>query len=337
MGYRIYQASPRDWDDLLRGFPERTVFHGTAWLNAVASAYGFKLILAAAADGDRTVGLWPCVEKYKGFLRILGSPLPGTSTPYLGPLFREGVDIDAVVRAFAADRTIGRHAFFACRTQDRERPVDLAAVGFAKLLRFETYLIDLAKPEQQLWASLKSQCRNRIRRAQKAGVEARLENGSEFLDDFWRMSVEVFAKTNIQPTYSRGFLEKAWTSLTARHRACALTAWFDGKRIAALVLPHDDHTMYAWAAASLGDYLRLAPNNLLHWEAIREGARRGLAVYDLVSAKGSGGRFKRTFGPDAAYVNTHWEHSRNVVIRLLRRAYEKRLRTRRRIHRRRRR
>jgi CelD/BcsL family acetyltransferase involved in cellulose biosynthesis len=89
--------------------------------------------------------------------------------------------------------------------------------------------------------------------------------------------------------------------------------------------------MYAWAAASLPDYLRLGPNNLLFWEAIREGARRGLQIYDFVSAKGSPGKFKSTFGADAVCVNTHWEHSRNAVIRLLRRLYEKRLRTRRRI------
>ena len=315
MGYCIYQATPSDWDGLLRGFPQRTVFHSTPWLNAVANAYGFKLILAAAADGDRTVALWPCVEKYKGPFRILGSPLPGTSTPYLGPLFRDGVDIDAVVRAFAADRTIGRHSFFACRTQDRGRPVDLGPLGFAKLLRFETYVIDLGKPEGELWANLKSECRNRIRKARKSGIQVRLEDSPDFLGEFWQMSLDVFAKTNRQPTYSRSFLERVWTNLAATHQACALTAWLNGKRIAALTLPHDDHTMYYWAGGSFLDYTRLAPNNLLHWEAIREAARRGLKTYDFISTKGTAGRFKKTFGAQARFVATHWEHCGNAVIR----------------------
>ena len=89
--------------------------------------------------------------------------------------------------------------------------------------------------------------------------------------------------------------------------------------------------MYYWAGGSFLDYTRLAPNNLLHWEAIREAARRGLKTYDFISTKGTAGRFKKTFGAQARFVATHWEHCGNAVIRRLKDMYEKRLRRQRRM------
>ncbi len=331
MSYEIRRVEPSRWDALVARFPERTVFHQRAWLDAVGESYGFRVNLVAALRNGETVAIWPSVEKRKGPFRVLGSPLPGTSTPYLGPLFAEEADVPGVLAACIDDRILGRYSFFACRTQERARRVDLSEHGFSELLRFETYLIDLRLGEDELWSNLKSECRNRIRKARTAGLTIRLEDGPEFLDDFWTISLGVFGRRKRQPTFTRRFLEAVWRRLAATGNICVLSAFLEGRRVGTLVLPHDDHFMYYWAGGTFAEHLQAAPNNLLHWEAILEARRRGLRQYDFISSKGSAGRFKKTFGPQARCVATHWEHSPSGLLRLLKDRYEKRLRRKRRV------
>jgi CelD/BcsL family acetyltransferase involved in cellulose biosynthesis len=318
---RIHEVAPEEWDRLLEGFPDRTVFHSLGWLKAVERAYGYRLVLAAARTDAGCVAVWPCVEKRKFTLRVLGSPMPGTSTPYLGPLFAPGADVPAVVAAFLKDSTIGRHAFFACRTWELSgEPVNLEP-AFTRLLRFETLLIDLTRTEEELWAGLTSECRNRVRKARKSGFTVRVEPDGGFLDEFWSLSVEVFAKSHRLPTYSKDFLRHMWNNLASEGRVLALSAFLGEERAATLVLPYDHQNVYYWAGGARSRFNTLAPGNLLHWEAFLEARRRGLSRYDFVSSKGDAGRFKRTFGPTPRDVATHWERSRSRLVAALKRRY----------------
>ncbi|MFQ5462955.1 MAG: lipid II:glycine glycyltransferase FemX [Phycisphaerae bacterium] len=324
----IDQVQPEDWDKAIEPLSVRTVFHSRAWLESVCAAYGYRLVLACARTHGNVVAAWPAIETRKGPFRILGSPLPGTSTPYLGPLFSRDADVPAILTAFMKDRTLGRYSYFACRTQDEHRTVDLSDRGFTDLLRFETYLVDLTLSEEDRWAGMKSECRNRIRKATKSGVEVRLENSPEFIEEFWHMAVAVFERQNRAPTYTRRFVQAIWEALARGNHICALTAWLDNQRIATLVLPHDEHTMYYWAGASRAAFRRESPNNLLLWEAICEARRRGLKVFDFVSIYGGPGKFKRSFGGTETATATHWERSRSKLTGWMKSAYERHLRSR---------
>jgi CelD/BcsL family acetyltransferase involved in cellulose biosynthesis len=313
---------PAEWDASVAAMPERTVFHNLAWLECLREEFGGRLELMGVRLQDRVVAVWPTLMLRRGPIRIAGSPLPGWATAYLGPLFLDSSLAGDCLREMHGVSEARQSHFRACRVMDRADCIDLAALGFTQTRRFETYLLDLTRSEDELWRGLKKECRSRIRKGDKNSIEIVEERDASYLDDFWEMSVEVYARAGRAPSYTRGMLSHTHERLFP-HRLLALSAFADGRRIAGIVILHDDHSAMYWAGASRSDGLRLAPNNLLHWRAILACRDRGLMSYDMISTKGSKGRFKRSFSPAAVESATHWECYRPALIRLARNGYER--------------
>jgi CelD/BcsL family acetyltransferase involved in cellulose biosynthesis len=318
----VVDPASSEWDALVARFRDQTIFHSSAWLQIIAAAHGVKPGGVKAEQQGQCIGVWPFREMRKGPFRVIGSPLPGWSTAYMGPLIAEDADVHAVLHTLLDHRACKRYAYFACRTLVHRHDVDLAPFGFSLLNKFETYWIDLTQAEDVLWAALKSECRSRIRKAEKEGVEVRRENDGAFLEDFWRMSEETFAKSHIQPTHTREFCAQVWERLAPVDRVHVLSAFAGGRRAATLILPLDTHTMYYWGGASYQEFRDLPVNNLLHWQAIKDAKARGLRCYDFVSSEGGPGRFKKTFGPQAVDVARHWERSPSWLMRTLKEKYQ---------------
>jgi hypothetical protein len=198
------------WDSTLHQFPDRTVFHSLAWLQILSVVHKVKIVLAKAERGGRTIGLWPFLITRKGPLKVFGSPLPGWSTPYGGPVFADGVSREQVMRAFLNHSAFKGFAYYACKVIDRDASTDLSRLGFTRVLKYDTYRLNLEADETSLWENCRRECRNHIRKAQKNGVEIRAESSDAFIDQYWDMTVETFAKDGAQPTHSKKFIEQLW-------------------------------------------------------------------------------------------------------------------------------
>jgi hypothetical protein len=319
----VRQADPSEWDELVGSFSSSTVFHTLAWLKTIQEAHGVRPVLTRADRAGQCIAVWPFLEMRKGPLRVIGSPLPGWSTAYLGPLFARNAPVQDTIKAFLEHSLFRRYAYFACKLIDHETPIDLQQCGFNEVMRFDTYLVDLSLSEEQLWSNLKSECRTRIRKAEKRGLKIHEEDSSEFIDDFWSMSLETFAKARIQPTHTLEFVQSLWRHLHPRGRVVAYSAFVDGQRAATLVLPFDGRTIYYWGGAAFLKYRDVPAHNLLHWQAILEAKRKGLERYDMISTIGGPGRFKSTFGPEIAHMATHWERSPTKWLAALKEQYRR--------------
>ena len=317
----ISEVGNEQWDDLLAEFPNATLFHTLAWQRIMRAAGAARIhLLQAQCEGECTA-LWPCQEMRKGPLRVLGSPLPGMSSAYMGPLFKPSADKRAILDAFFQTDYFSKPAFFAVKSLTAE-DIDLSAYGFEKVLEFDTYCVDLTLSQEAIWDNFKSECRSRIRKAEKLGLEVREETDDSFADDYWAMSIETFARTHIQPTFSQGFVEEMWRHLRSEGHLRVLSAWLNDERVGTLVLPFDGHTMYYWGGASYRRFRGLPAHNLLHWEAMKLAQELGLERYDFVSTLGGAGRFKSTFGPERVHSSTHWERTRSGLVAALKRGYE---------------
>lgn len=325
--YHVAIIERQRWDAIVESFPEHSIFHSLRWLDLLCAEHKLRMLLVGVEQGGRFIAIWPCLSLRKGPLRIVGSPLKGWSTAYLGPLIQRDADVAAVLEAFLSNAPLSRWSYFNCRVFDRDRDIDLEPFGFTRGHREETYVIDLSQDEEAIWTNLKGRCRTSVRKARKLGVEIREERDASFLDDFWSMSCEVFAHYGIQPTFSRSLLEAMYRQFAAAESLYVPSAYLDGKRIATLMLPFNGHTMYWWAGASLDEYRKIPAGNLLHWEAICHARRMGLKSYDLVnvSDRGGGGPFKQSFNGQRIAVATHWEACRSKLIRMLKERYRRHL------------
>lgn len=313
------------WDALVDQSDLATVYHRSAWLHTIAPDTGGRIHRLVLESNGTPLALWPIGLLRKGPLRVGGSPLPGWNTAYLGPLFLPACqDKLAAVRTMMRARPIRRPAFLALRAMDTN--LDLAPLGFRQTRRFETYELDLTRDEQTLWDNLKSTCRTRIRKGEKNGLTIHEETDPGYLDDFWSMAVEVFAKSAKKPPFSRAMLERMESHLRPRNELIVTTARLGAERIATLIIPHDGRTAMYFAGGSRSERLDLAPNNLLHWKTILLCKQRGMHRYDFISNRGNPGRFKATYSPDIRTSSIHWERVQNKMIEHLRKMYESRMR-----------
>ncbi|RMH72074.1 MAG: hypothetical protein D6683_14165, partial [Actinomyces sp.] len=189
------------WNEVVGRFAARTVFHRLEWLELLEEHHGGELLLLGGRDEGEVVAVWPVMTVRRGPLRVAGSPLPGWSSAYMGPLGLEPDHATRLVCAAGAGPLRGV-SYSEIRAVDHGgEPVDLEPCGYEVLERFETYLLDLPGDTEALWSGVTSKCRNAVRKGRRNGFEVRIETGDDFVGDFWRMSCEVFGRWGIAPGY----------------------------------------------------------------------------------------------------------------------------------------
>jgi lipid II:glycine glycyltransferase (peptidoglycan interpeptide bridge formation enzyme) len=169
------------------------------------------------------------------------------------------------------------------RTPEAVELMTSRGFGVAKqrIMPLRTALVDISRPADAIWAGFHSNTRNRIRLAQKQGVEVRVARGDEMAT-----FLSLFDETT-----TRHGMRKADTDamrLSVRHfgerDAMRLyLASHEGVDISGIIVfVGSGWATYLWGASSAADAARKAnPNQLLHWTAMQWGKERGCHTYDL--------------------------------------------------------
>src|SRR4051812_23398319 len=80
-------------------YPDRLIFHTPEWLRFVSESQRAEPVLATITDGGTTVGHFTGLITRKYGLRILGSPMAGWTTSYMGFTLDPAVSRRAVLEA----------------------------------------------------------------------------------------------------------------------------------------------------------------------------------------------------------------------------------------------
>lgn len=158
--------------------------------------------------------------------------------------------------------------------------------------------IDLTSPEI-IWENLISKNRNMIRKALKSGI--RIYNGRypEIYQKFMTIYNNTMDKDNAEDYYYFGesFYESICEDLSCN--AQVFYAELDGKVIAASIMLAANGKMNYHLSGSIREYSKLAPTNLLLYQAALWGYTNGYKTLYLGGGVGSGEdslfRFKRAF------------------------------------------
>lgn len=283
---------PIEWSDTLSGYSDRSVHQTPEWIAFLLATQGGEPLLAALYDGSNVVGHFVGVLARRYGLKMLGSPLPGWATAYMGVNLKEDVSRGEATAALA------RFAFkqLGCvhlELYDRRLTCDaLDGLGFNhRLLRgFE---IDLTRSEDELFAQMSSACRRCIRKAAKSGVVIEEADDIEFADDYHAQLVDVFSKQSLVPTYDVGRVRALIDHVHGSGNLLLLRARDpEGDCIATGIFPGLNERMIFWGGASWRKYQILRPNEAVQWYAIKYWKRRGIPCYDM----GGGGKYKQKYG-----------------------------------------
>lgn len=311
------EEEARRWDDLTASYQTRQLFHRRAWLDYLQASAGTTIRMWSVHAGERRVGYFSGGVLRKGPFRILGSPLRGWGTNFMGYVVDEEIDqpsllaaLDRLARQERLDMTELEHPLL--------RADALLAAGYEADSGC-TYLVPLTPSDPELmWQRIHAKKRNQIRKAMRSGLTIEDTDDPALADEFYDCFLALMCQKGLVPPYPREY-----PRLLIRHlkRAdllfCLRVRDGNGRVLATGLFPHDDRTVYFWGGASWHDGRELNPNDYLQWSVMRLAAERGLNAYNMCG----GGRFKRGFGGDLVTVQ-RWHKCYSRPARWARRGYE---------------
>lgn len=282
----------QDWETILGTFEDRTIFQSPAWLAFVTKTQGAEPIFARLREGARTLGYFSGLIVKRFGLRILGSPLPGWTTSYMGMNLLPGVSRRSALEALQG-LAFERLGCVHMEMMDRNLLIeDADGLGF-EYRQFGGFEVDLTQNLDQLFSNMASACRRCIRRAEKSGVIIEEAHDAAFADEYYAQLQVVFQKRSLVPTYGVERVRELITCLSDTGRLLLLRARDpQGRCIATGIFPAMNTTMYFWGGASWRETLGYRPNEAVQWHAMQYWKARGIHRYDM----GGGGEYKRKFG-----------------------------------------
>lgn len=305
-------APAQAWQEVLDSAPRALPNQSPGWLRCVCAVGGYEDAsrLYETADGRRLI--LPMVRRIRlGRIVSAAASLPTSWGPG-GLLGEKGIVLPEDARMVFDD--LGRE--HGLRVSVRPDPATAAAWDEAKpasVLRqpLMAQTLSLDGGFDEVWRTrFCSDARNRVRRAERAGVVVERDDCGRLVpafQDLYAQSVERWARQDGQPlafarwrARRREPATKLRTVATARAGRCRLYAAFlDGRAVAAIVVLFGATTAACWRGAMEEERAgRTYANYLLHCSAIRDAAELGCASYHFGdSAPGSQlALFKSRFG-----------------------------------------
>lgn len=310
----LLRLDPTDEDwERMDALPDRLIFQTREWVEFIAQERNGEPVVAALVDAGETVGYFASVRVRQFGIPILGSPLRGWTTWYLGFNLCNGVaprEAAAALPRFAFDELNALHL----ELRDLNvRAEDVHDLGFEHGPS-STFEIDLRPSEDEIWTGMTSACRRCVRKAEKVGVVIEEATDLDFAEDYHAQLRHVFARQGLAPIYSVDRVRRLIERLLPTGRLLLLRAKNpEGKCIATGIFPAMNTTMYYWGGASWREDQILRPNEALMWHALRHWKARGVSFCDL------GGGFvayKTKFGANEVRRDFLWKSKYRTLSRM---------------------
>jgi hypothetical protein len=276
-------------------------FHDPSWLAATSRGTGFDLAFVGVVEGEELTAVMPGFLTKRGPLRLFGSPLRGTMTSYLGPVFLDPTFTPheqrrRLIRACAGfAKREWRLSYARVTVRDASTAEKAPATRGWKEQRSKSYRLDLTPGEETLFAGLKSDCRRNIRRATREGIEIVPLTDPTL---YFRMLEDTMRRHGSSSWHKQRFFDSLFTELPARGLMWAWGAQYEEQIIGAGLFFHDQTEMHFLSGASLDQYGSLPTSYLLHWHAIAKAVSEDLGVFNSeASGIRSIDRFKEAFNP----------------------------------------
>jgi len=283
-------------------------YHDPRWWQVLTDTWPRLTIepYAIVSGGERQ-GFIPLMSlAVKGF-RMVGSPLRGFYTPYLGPVYttQQGLPL---VQLWEALRASLRADIL---------QLSLPPNGDAGALLAEdckrTAVVDARCAPTELWNSLKESTRRQVRKATREGVvTAWTSPDEETIAAYHALVVRTFARQGLPPPAPRAFYTNLYAGLGEAGGARFLAAYGEDRLIAAGIYLLGEDTIFGVDGAFDRECASLRASSLIEWETIMWAHERGCR-YDMVGAEIEGiAAFKRSFG---AEVVGYLSRSRCITLK----------------------
>lgn len=273
----IEEINARQWEDFTLRHPQASLYHLPDWHEVIDQAYGrpARYLALKGPDGQIRAGL-----PYAA----VGNPLLGgrrlVAYPYsdhCDPLIDAPEQLPPLLAAFqerAREHGTDRLEIRGWRCS----AIDSAPEPESGYCNFS---LELDEEPDALFKRFHPSCVQRaVRKAERSQVEAIEGDSLEDLQKFYRLHVRTRKRLGA-PVQPWRFFDLLWRRMRPSNRLTLLLARCQGRTAAAMVLLRFRQTLYYKFGASDPRWLRLRPNHLLFWNAIRMAAESGCRSFEL--------------------------------------------------------
>jgi hypothetical protein len=309
---KTVELTRHEYGDFVTRHPERRVFHGLPWLDAVCRGYGVGIRFLGLQDGNHLVGAIPVVIRKKMGVSLYGSPLPQTGTPPSVPILAPLERCEEVLRAVEDWVRENRIWHFQVTWPG---PLFFHPSARARVEQLDNLEIELSARLKLNWNLLSDLPKRGVKRAVRSGVKLHWYTGHDALQRYSVLLDSTYDRQGLRPNFPLSMYQSV-QALVPRHSMKILSATHEGRVIAAVWLLCDANRCHYWDASSLQAYRELSAGHLLVWELIRWSALNGYRVLDMVGTSIGGrggsrpgiGRFKQSFGAKpVVYSVVYWQ------------------------------
>jgi len=142
------------------------------------------------------------------------------------------------------------------------------------------WLLDLAKPEEEILAGMEKRTRYSIRKAQKDGVKITTSASQEYLDKFYGLYRQTAERQGFVP-FSEKYLAKELQSFLQSNKVKIYLAHYNDEPIAAAMIVYSNDSAFYHHGASIRKYSNITAAELLQWTAIQDAQLQGLKYYNF--------------------------------------------------------
>jgi lipid II:glycine glycyltransferase (peptidoglycan interpeptide bridge formation enzyme) len=148
-----------------------------------------------------------------------------------------------------------------------------------------TFVLDISKPEEELFAKLTSKTRYNVNLAAKKGVVIYENSTSEGMEQYIKILKET---TSRQGFYAHGpeYFRKMWQELSKSGMIKIFQAVYQDKILASWIIFIFNDVIYYPYGASSREHRDVMASNLMMWEMIRYGKLQGCHKFDMWGSLG---------------------------------------------------
>ena len=296
--YQVREITMDEFCSYERHGLKQTIFQTSMWLEFLKKNQHIKPVVLELSVKDVCALFVGGIIKKCGF-KILGSPFEGWLTPDMGFIRIAKIDCNEAVKAVSdyAFKTLKCHMV---QITDKE----ISTADLDKSIKYTTdklLRIDIDKPEDNILEGFKKNGRRDVRAAQRKGAEfVQVPFDEEFAENYYNQLIDVFAKQNLKPFYTKEkLMDLADTLEYYPERVYAAEARLEnGECIATVFTLGYQEWAYFTGAASYREYQKYLPNEGLFWEFAKHWSENGIKNLDLSGYR----EYKLKYNPEIIEV-----------------------------------
>jgi serine/alanine adding enzyme len=278
--FEYSESNAIEWDSYVAGNEDCWFYNRFGWKPVIEKTYDHNSYFLANKTDGRITGILALVLVKS---RLFGNSL--TSLPFLDTSGLIADDSATEKTLLEKAMNLGEELKVDYLDLRQSEPLEAELVSDTRKV---SLTIELKPDCEQLWKSLSSERRTRIRKAKKSGLTSEVGD-IELLPTFYNIWAENMRDLG-SPAHSYSFFENVLTEfkdstgiILVRHENTCIGG--------AIYFAYKKRLGVPWVS-SLRKYFHLYPNNILYWDAMCHAVHRGDKIFDFGRSSRDSGTYK---------------------------------------------